>query len=51
MKSPTEVLRTKELELEKVKKEVEALRMTVELLEENRSEPATRKTAKVVQLP
>jgi hypothetical protein len=32
MKNPTEVLRTKEQELAKVRKEVEALRITVRLL-------------------
>jgi hypothetical protein len=51
MKSPAEVLRMKELELETVRKEIEALRLTAQLLEERQSEPLPRKTAKVVQLP
>jgi hypothetical protein len=51
MKSPTEVLRMKEMELEKVKREIEALRLTAEILEERKAEQLPRKTAKVVQLP
>lgn len=51
MKSPAEVLRIKEIELEKVKREVEALRLTAEILEESKMETLPRKTAKVVQLP
>jgi hypothetical protein len=51
MKSPVEVLRVKELELERVRKEVESLRMTVEILEERQPEQFPRKTSKVVQLP
>lgn len=51
MKSPVDVLRAKELELEKVRKEVEALRMTVEILKDKQPEQLTRKISKVVQLP
>jgi hypothetical protein len=51
MKSPAEVLRMKELELETVKKEIEALRRTAQILEERQPEPLPRKTGKVVQLP
>lgn len=51
MKSPMEVLRMKELELERLKKEIDALRMTAELLEDKQPEQLPRRTAKVVQLP
>jgi hypothetical protein len=51
MKNPAEVLRLKELQLDRIKKEIEALRLTAQLLEEDRPEPLARKTAKVVQLP
>jgi hypothetical protein len=51
MKSPAEVLRMEEVELERVKKEIEALRLTAQILEEMQPEPLLRKTAKVVQLP
>jgi len=53
MKSPAEVLLMKELELQKVKKQVEALRITARLLgEEKLPRPQViEKSAKVVQLP
>lgn len=51
MKSPAEVLRMKELELQRVKKEIEALRLTAQILEEIQPEPLLRKTTKAVQLP
>jgi hypothetical protein len=53
MKSPAEVLLMKELELQKVKKEVEALRITARLLgDEKMPRPQViEKSAKVVQLP
>ncbi len=51
MKSPTEVLRSKELELQKVKQEVEALRIAARILEEESPQPSTKKLAQVVQLP
>jgi hypothetical protein len=51
MKNPAEVLRLKEFQLEKIKREIEALRLTAQLLEEDRPEPAARKAPKVVQLP
>jgi hypothetical protein len=50
MKNPAEVLRLKEFQLEKIKREIEALRLTAQLLDEDRPEPAARKAAKVVQL-
>jgi hypothetical protein len=51
MKNPAEVLRLKEFQLEKIKREIEALRLTAQLLDDDRPEPVARKTAKVVQLP
>ena len=45
MKNPIEVLRMKEQELLKVKKEIDALRITARLLDE---EGATRSAAAVV---
>ena len=51
MKSPIEVLRSKELELQKVKREIEALRITARILEEEFPEESLNKLAKVVQLP
>jgi hypothetical protein len=50
MKNPAEVLRLKEFQLEKIKREIEALLLTAQLLDEDRPEPAARKAAKVVQL-
>jgi hypothetical protein len=50
MKSPAEVLLTKELELQKIKKEIEALRITAKLLGDEPA-PMPQKSAKVVQLP
>lgn len=53
MKTPSEVLRMKELELQRVKKEIEALRIAVQLLgdEKTPSTPLPAKPAKVIQLP
>jgi hypothetical protein len=51
MKSPFEVLRSKEAEVQKVKKEIEALRTVVRLLEAEKYKPEPKKLAKVVQLP
>jgi len=53
MKSATEVLLTKELELQKIKREIEALRIAARLLgdETDAGEAAPKKTAKIVQLP
>jgi hypothetical protein len=49
MKNPMEVLRTKEQELAKVRKEVEALRVTVRLLgEEGTSVGEPKKEMQVV---
>ena len=54
LKSAAEVLLMKELELERLKKEIEALRITAKLLGEEKQQPAAQmpqKYAKVVQLP
>jgi len=54
MKSAAEVLLIKELELQKVKKEIEALRITARLLGDDKAPPrpqVVEKSAKVVQLP
>jgi hypothetical protein len=51
MKNPAEVLRLKEFQLEKIKREIEALRLTAQLLDEDRPEPVARKTVKLMQLP
>jgi hypothetical protein len=51
MKNPAEVLRLKEFQLEKIKREIEALRLTAQLLDEDRPEPAAKKTVKLMQLP
>jgi hypothetical protein len=51
MKSPAEVLLMKELELQKVKKEIEALRITAKLLGDEPAPMPMAKSAKVVQLP
>jgi hypothetical protein len=50
MKDPAEVLRMKEKQIEKLKKEIEALRTVAGILQDER-EPSPRKLAKVVQLP
>ena len=44
MKNPYEVLRAKEVELQRLQKEVEALRMTAELLDAGESAPEEGKT-------
>jgi hypothetical protein len=53
MKSPSEVLLLKELELQKVKKEIEALRLAVQLLGDApaKTPQVPARSAKVVQLP
>jgi hypothetical protein len=54
MKNPYEVLRAKELEIQQVKKEIEALRVTAELLGANDdAEPQDQKSnlRQMVQLP
>ena len=50
MKDPAEVLRMKEKQIDKLKKEIEALRTVAGILQDER-EPSPRKLAKVVQLP
>ena len=51
MKNPLEVLRTKEQELTKVKKEVEALRITVHLLGENNQTDEAMNLRQVIEMP
>ena len=51
MKNPLEVLRTKEQELMKVKKEVEALRITVDLLGENNQTDEGMNLRQVIEMP
>ncbi len=53
MKTADEVLLMKELELQRIKREIEALRVAMRLLgdEADTPQPVPRKTAKVVQLP
>jgi hypothetical protein len=54
MKSAAEVLLVKELELQKVRKEVEALKIAARLLGEEKAVPRPQvvdKSQKVVQLP
>jgi len=53
MKTTAEVLLMKELELQKVKREIEALRIAARLLgdEQDAAQPSPKKTAKIVQLP
>lgn len=53
MKSPAELLLVKELELQKVKREIEALRVAARLLDDNQQQPkpAQQKLAKLVQMP
>ena len=53
MKNPYEVLRIKEQELQRVKKEVEALRTIAPLLAESAEKPVNGKTENhnVVELP
>lgn len=50
MKDPAEVLRTKEKQIDTIKKEIEALRTVAGILQ-NEPEPFPKKLAKVVQLP
>jgi hypothetical protein len=52
MKNPYEVLRAKELELQQIQKEIEALRVTAKILGED-SETQEQKTnlRQMVQLP
>ena len=53
MKNPLEVLRTKEQELLKVKKEIDALRITVRLLGEESSPAPNQKVdlRQMVEMP
>jgi hypothetical protein len=51
MKNPLEVLRTKEQELMKVKKEVEALRITVHLLGENNQSEEGMNLRQIIEMP
>ena len=52
MKNPYEVLRAKELELQQLKKEIEALRVTAELLDEEADPHEHKNTVRqMVQLP
>jgi len=51
MKNPLEVLRTKEQELMKVKKEVEALRITVHLLGESNQTDEGMNLRQVIEMP
>jgi hypothetical protein len=51
MKNPLEVLRTKEQELLKVKKEVEALRITVHLLGEKNQSDESMNLRQVIEMP
>jgi hypothetical protein len=53
MKTPSEVLLMKELELQRVKKEIEALRIAVELLGDEKPQVSAPppKSAKIIQLP
>ncbi|HVO82130.1 MAG TPA: hypothetical protein VMT28_15450 [Terriglobales bacterium] len=52
MKNPMEVLRTKEQELARVKKEVDALRVTLRLLgEESSSRDEQKGEMSVVEMP
>jgi hypothetical protein len=50
MKNPLEVLRSKEQELVKVKKEVDALRITMRLIDEQVSGAQSKKEDKKVDL-
>jgi hypothetical protein len=53
MKSPAELLLVKELELQKVKREIEALRLAARLLDDqtDQPKPAPQKLSKLVQMP
>ena len=52
MKNPTDVLRRKEAELERLKEEVEALRLAGKLLAEHKIDPTKPiKQGKVLQMP
>ena len=52
MKNPTDVLRRKEAELERLKEEVEALRIAGKLLAEHKIDPTKPvKQGKVLQMP
>ena len=53
MKTAAEVLLMQELELQKIKREIEALRIAAQLLNDEGEpvQPNPRKTAKIVQLP
>ena len=52
MKNPYEVLRAKELELQQIKKEIEALRVTAQLLDEDADAQEHKSNIRqMVQLP
>jgi hypothetical protein len=53
MKTPTQLLLVKELELQKVKREIEALRLAARLLDDDQEQPkpTPQKLAKLVQMP
>jgi hypothetical protein len=54
MKSPAELLLTKELELQKVKRQVEALRIAARLLMEEQEQPKAplpQRSTRLVQIP
>jgi hypothetical protein len=53
MKSPAELLLTKELELQKVKREVEALRIAARLLIDDKEPPKAppQKLTKLMEMP
>jgi hypothetical protein len=52
MKNPTDVLRRKEAELERLKEEVEALRIAGKLLAEHKIDPSKpTKQGKILQMP
>jgi hypothetical protein len=50
MKDPAEVLRMKQKQIDKLKKEIEALRTVAGILQDEQ-EPSPKKLGKVVQLP
>ena len=53
MKNPFEVLKTKEQEVAKVKKEISALRVTIQLIGDEKSSAADHQVAlhSVIQMP
>ena len=53
MKTAEEVILMKELELQKIRTEIEALRIAAQLLgdQPEAAQPSPKRTAKIVQLP